>query len=394
MKQRREFLAITGAGALAVTGVVPSVALAAQGVSKDQIVIGSIQDLSGPVAVLGKPIQSGMILRVEQANAAGGIHGRRVKLVVEDSGYDPKKGVLAAQKLLTQDQIFAMVATLGTVVSLATLPMVLDKGVLHLFPVTAHHGNFDPFHKLKFSAATPYPESTRVGLREVIKMKGAKRVGILYQDDEYGLEVLRGTEAALKELGLPLVEKTSYKRGATEFSSQMQKLKAATPDLIVLGTIVRETIGAIATARKLGFAGDFFGSQATYMPAVAKAGGKVVEGLYAVSETPTPYRDDARNPKLLNEWLDAYRARFNEDADLWSVTGWMLMDIALKAFDKAGPALTPERVAKALETNPYPRGFLGNPDMAWGPDKRLGNNQVRLALIQGGRWTIVSDFLK
>jgi branched-chain amino acid transport system substrate-binding protein len=394
MKQRRILLGAAAASAVSAGLGLPGGARATQGVSKSEIVIGTIQDLSGPIAVLGKPIQNGMILRVEQANAAGGINGRKVRLVVEDSGYDPRKGVLAAQKLLSQDKIFAMIGTLGTVVSLATLPLVLDKGVLHLFPVTAHHGNFDPFHKLKFAAATPYPDSTRAGLKEMLRQQGFKRVGILYQDDEYGLEVLRGTEAALKDANLALVEKTSYKRGATEFSSQMQKLKAANPDLIVLGTIVRETIGAMATARQLGYTGQFFGSQAAYMPAVAKAGGKAVDGLYAVSETPTPYRDDPRNPKLLNEWLDAYKGRFNEDADLWSVTGWMLVDIALKAMERVGSNLTAETVARSLETVPYPRSFLGNPDMAWSADRHLGNSQVRLALIRDGRWDVVSDFLK
>ncbi len=395
MTQRRDVLAAGAAvSTLAALGAMPTIARATQGVSKSEIVIGTIQDLSGPIAVLGKPVQNGMILRVEQTNAAGGVNGRKLKLNIEDSGYDPKKAVLAAQKLLSNDKIFAMVGTLGTVASLATIPLVLERNVPHLFPITAHHGNFDPFHKLKFALATPYPDSTRLGLAEMLRRKPYKRIGIIYQDDEYGLEVLRGVETALKGGAAQLVEKTSYKRGATDFSSQMQKLRAANPDLIVLGTIVRETIGAMATARQLGYAGDFFGSQAAYMPAVAKAGGKAVEGLYAVSETPTPYRDDPNNPKLLNEWMDAYKSRFNEDADLWSVTGYIIVDIFVKAAEKAGANLTTESFVAALETLSYPRSFLGNPDYSWSPSKRLGNFQVRLALIRNGRWVNESDFLK
>lgn len=393
MNSRRRFLELGAAGGAA--SVLPlGSAWADQGVSRDQIVLGSIQDLSGPLVTLGKPIQNGMILRVEQLNADGGIHGRKLRLIVEDSGYDPRKAVLAAQKLLTQDKIFSMLGSLGSVVSLATLPLVLEKNVTHLFPVTAHHGNFEPYHKLKFATATPYPDSTRLGVKQMIQSTQAKRVGILYQDDEYGLEVLRGTEAALKDAGLSLIERTTYKRGATDFASQMQRLRAANLDLIVLGTIVRETIGAMATARRLGYTGHFFGSQAAYMPAVAKAGGAAVEGLYAITETPTPYRDDPGNSRALNEWMDAYKARFKEDADLWSVTGWIIVDLFARAADKAGPALTSDSLAKALEDTPYPRGFLGNPEYVWGPNKRLGNDQVRLAQIQGGRWKTVSDFLR
>jgi branched-chain amino acid transport system substrate-binding protein len=392
MTSRREV--VLGAAAFAAAGTVAAPAWATQGVSKTEIVIGSIQDLSGPIAVLGKPVQNGMILRVEQINAQGGINGRKLKLVVEDSGYDPKKGVLAAQKLLNQDKIFAMVATMGSPVSLATLPLVVDKGVAHLFPITAHTGNYEPLHKLKFSMSNPYPNTSRIAIQAMMKIKPYKRVAILYQDDEYGLDVVRGVEGALKDAGLALVEKTSYKRGATDFSSQMQKIKAANPDLIVLATIVRETIGAMATARQLGYTGDFVGSEAAYQPAVAKAGGKAVEGLYAISTVPTPYRDDPGNTKALNEWMDAYKARFKEDPDLYSVYGTLMIDVFARAADKAGANLTIDALVKAIETNPYPRTFLGNPELSWSPTKRMGQDQARLAKIENGRWTNVGDFMR
>jgi len=393
MTARREFLA-TAAAASAALALGPGVANATQGVGKDQIVIGSLLDVSGPLVTLGKPVQNGMNMRVEQINTSGGIHGRKLKLAIEDTGYDPKKAVLAAQKLLTSDKIFAMIGSLGSVVSLSTIPLCLERNVPHLFPITAHRGNYEPFHKLKFQSFAPYTDTTAAGLRELHKSKKFKRVGIIYQDDEYGLEVLKGLEDALKDVGATLVEKTTYKRGATDFSSQMQKLRAANPDLIVLGTIVRETIGAMATARQLGYTGEFFGTSATYMPAVAKAGGKAVEGLYAMSEVATPYRDDPKNNKLLNDWMDQYKERFKEDADLWAVTGWLLVDMFAKAAEKAGPNLTTESFVKALENTTYPRTFLGSPDYNWTPTTRLGNTQMRIAQIQNGRWTNVSDFVK
>ena len=395
MVDRRTFLARgakAGAGVMAAGLQLP--ARAVQGVTKNEIVIGSIQDLSGPVVALGKPIYNGMILHVEQTNASGGINGRKVRLIVEDSGYDPKKAVLAAQKLLTRDQIFAMVGTLGTPVSLATLPLCLEKGVPHLFPITSHTGNFEPFHKLKFSMSNPYPNTTRIAVTHMIRRGGYKRVGIMYQDDEMGLDILRGAEIALKDAGMPLVEKTSYKRGATEFSSQMQKLVAANADLIVLGTVVRETIGGIVAARQLGFAGDFIGCEAAYQIQVAKAGGKAVEGFYAVSTMAMPYREDPANPKALNEWMDAYQARFNEEADLVAAYGRLVLDPGFKALDAAGPDPPADTMVAALESRPYPRSFLGNAELAWSPTKRMGQDQARIARIQNGRWVPVSDFMR
>src|SRR5678816_822027 len=102
-------MAKTWRAALAATlGLAVFGALAAeqQGVSKNEIVIGSIQDLSGPIAGFGKQVRLGMMLRVDEINEQGGINGRKLKLLVEDSGYDPKKAVLGAQKLVNQDKIF------------------------------------------------------------------------------------------------------------------------------------------------------------------------------------------------------------------------------------------------------------------------------------------------
>ena len=379
--------AFTGPGPRAFAAGTP-------GVSKAEIVVGSIQDLSGPLASFGKPTRDGMVMRADQANAQGGVQGRKIKLLVEDSAYDTKKAVLAADKLISSDKVFAVVGTLGATPALATLQAIVDSGALHLFPLTSHHGMFEPFHRLKFAAFTPYPDSTRAGLRELLKRNGYKRVAILYQDDEFGLDILNGTEAALKEANLPLVERTTYKRGATDFASQMQKLKAASPDLIVLATIVRETIGSISEARKIGYTGDFFGSQGSYIPATPKIGGKAVDGLYNVCEVPAPYRDDPSNSKLLNDWLDAYKARFGGEAELGGVFGWFLMDMFIKTADKAGPNLSTDSFVKALEGSTFPRSFLGTPEISFSATKRLGNNAARIAQIRNGRWVNVTDFVK
>jgi ABC-type branched-subunit amino acid transport system substrate-binding protein len=98
-----------------------SPAHADQGVSKSEITLGTIQDLSGPIAAFGKQARLGMQLRVDEINQQGGIFGRKVRLLVEDSAYDPKRAVLAAQKLVNQDKIFAMVGHIGTAQNLAAM---------------------------------------------------------------------------------------------------------------------------------------------------------------------------------------------------------------------------------------------------------------------------------
>ena len=254
-----------------------------QGVSKDEIVIGTIQDLSGPLAGFGKQARSGMQLAVAEINEQGGINGRKLKLLVEDNGYDPKKSVLAAQKLVNQDKIFIMAGHLGTAQNLAAMPVQFEKNVVNFFPVTAAREMFEPFHRLKYSFAATYYDQVRVSTAMLVKEKGVKKICTLYQDDEFGLEVVRGAEAGLKSINMELAERTTYKRGSTDFSSQIAKLKSSGCEMVVLGTIIRETIGAIGESRKTGFNPIFLGSSAAYTDLIHKLGGKAITFPFSIS---------------------------------------------------------------------------------------------------------------
>ena len=116
-----KFRILPAAAALALASTGALAQNSNQGVSKTEITLGSIQDLSGPIAGFGKQVRLGMMLRVDEVNEQGGIHGRKIVLKVEDSAYDPKKAVLAAQKLVNQDKIFAMVGHIGTAQNLSLI---------------------------------------------------------------------------------------------------------------------------------------------------------------------------------------------------------------------------------------------------------------------------------
>ena len=363
-----------------------------QGVTKNEIVIGSIQDLSGPLAGFGKQVRLGMMLRVDEVNEQGGVNGRKIKLLVEDSGYDPRRAVLAAQKLVNQDKIFAMVAHIGTAQNMAAMPVQFQKNVVNFFPVTAAREMYEPFHKLKYSFAATYFDQMRQAVPALVKEKGAKQICTMYQDDEFGLEVFRGAEAGLKDAGMQFAEVTTYKRGATDFASQMQKLASAKCDFVVMGTIIRETIGGIATARRLGFNPTFIGSSAAYTDLIHKLGGPAMNGLYATMTSQHPYLDEASQP--IRFWANKYKTMFNEDPTVFSAYGYGAVDSYLRAVEKAGPNLTTETFIKAMDTMKIPPDIFGSPEMTFSPTKRLGNNISRMSQIQDGRWKVVSDYPK
>ena len=363
-----------------------------QGVSKTEITLGSIQDLSGPIAGFGKQVRLGMMLRVDEANEQGGVNGRKLVLKVEDSAYDPKKAVLAAQKLVNQDKIFAMIAHIGTAQNLAAMPVQFEKNVVNFFPVTAAREMYEPFHKLKYAFAATYFDQIRLAAPQLVKEKNAKKVCTMYQDDEFGLEVMRGAEAGLKTINVELAEKTSYKRGATDFSSQTAKMKAAGCDFVILGTIIRETIGAIGEARKTGFSPTFLGSSAAYTDLIHKLGGKAMDGLYATMTSQHPYLDEASQP--IRFWANKYKTKFNDDPTVFSVYGYNAVDIFIRAAQKAGPNLSTDSFIKAMDTMTVAPDMFGSPELSFTAQKRLGNNASRLSQIQDGKWKVVSDYIK
>jgi branched-chain amino acid transport system substrate-binding protein len=363
-----------------------------QGVSKNEILIGTIQDMSGPLAGYGKQARNGMLLRIAELNEQGSVNGRKLKLVAEDDGYDPKKAVLAAQKLVNQDKVFIIAGHLGTAQNMAAMPVQFDKNIINLFPITAAREMYEPLNRLKYSFAATYYDQVRITLPKLVKEKNVKKVCTIYQDDDFGTEVQKGAEAALKTLNMELAEKTTYKRGATDFSSQVARMKAAGCELVVLGTIIRETIGTIAEARKTGFNPVFLGSSAAYTDLIHKLGGKAMDGLYATMTVQHPYLDEASQP--LRFWANKYKTQFNEDPTVFSVYGYIIIDQFIQAAQKAGPNLTTDSFIKAMDSMTFEPDMFGSPKSSYTATKRLGNDLSRLSQIQDGKWKVISDYVK
>jgi branched-chain amino acid transport system substrate-binding protein len=383
--------ALAAAAIVGLTAATPAAAQT-QGVTDKEIVIATIQDLSGPLAGYGKQARNGQQMRVDEINEAGGVRGRKLRYLVEDNGYDPKKALLAAQKLSTDDKVFAIISHIGTATNLAAMPIQFERNVINFVPLTGARQMFDPIHPLKFSFATPYFDQMRVLVPQLAREKGAKKIGIIYQDDETGLEMLRGTETGLKTIGQSLVEKTSFKRGATDFSSQVAKLAAAGCDMVVLGTIIRETVGTVAEARKIGFNPIFIGSSAMYTNLIHQLGGKAVEGVYAVHTVAHPYPDEQSKP--VADWAAKYKARFGEDPTVFSVYGYTAVDMFAKAAEKAGPNLTTEGFIAVMESTTFPPDIFGSPEFRVTKTNRLGINEARMSQIQNGRWKVISKYVE
>lgn len=366
------------------------------GISATEIVIGTHQDLSGPIKGWGVPVANGMKMAVEEINAAGGVNGRKIRLVVEDSGYDPKKAVLASQKLIERDKIFAMVGPMGSPTVLAAQDILFDAGVLQLFPLTAAEFTFKfdpakPQERLKFNNLLPYVESTRAALKYMMDWKGFKKPCIMHQDDEYGKNVLDGFNQQLTAMKVQPASITSYKRGASDFSAQIAKMKSDGCDLVVLGTVLRETIGAMSEAKKLGWDVTFLGATPTNVMEVPMLGKDAVEGLYAASGFEIPYADTAKGK--VKDWLANYKKMFNTDANTQAIIGYnAVMTFAFYA-QKTGKDLTGQKMLDSLESGEKFLDIFNSPPTKFSKTDHLANTITQVQQVKGGRWVLVKDNL-
>jgi branched-chain amino acid transport system substrate-binding protein len=361
-----------------------------RGVTRTEIVLGMHTDLSGPAATYGVSSSNAVKMRFDEVNDKGGLHGRKIRLVVEDTQYQVPRAVQAGTKLINRDRIFAMVAPLGTPMNNALFKDQLEAGVPNLFPLSAARSMYEPFHRLKFYGAASYVDQIRAGIQYFVSKKGKKALCAMYQDTDFGKEVLDGVQAQADKLKIKIVETTTHKPTDQDFTAQITRLRAAGCDLVALGTIVRDSIVPYATARKIGWTDvDFLGSAATYDLFVAAAQGGVTEGLHAMGLTDMPYRDTLS--PAAQAWFDRYKERFKADPNIGAVYGHVAADLTVTGLEKAGADLNLNTFVRGLESIRGYRDIFNGPEVNFGPDKHQGANSSFLAVVKGGRWVRMTD---
>ncbi len=358
------------------------------GVTDTEIVLGSHQDLSGPIAAWGVQVKMGAEMRVKEINEAGGIHGRKIRLVVEDNAYKPAQAITVTNKMINKDKVFMFVGNMGSPTAGASKPIISKKKIPQMFPMTAASLFYDPYDRYSFGGWLPYYDQGRILIEYFVKEKGKSRIGMMYQDDEMGAIMKKGVEDQLAVYGMELTAAESYKRGATVFSTQMAKLKKADVDLVVTGTIIRETVGALAEAKKLQWGVDMCGmspAYTIYIPYLAGKAGFSANGYYAVGQSPYIYADH-ENPKA-REFYVKYKAMYNKAPDLPSTAGYAFIDFFARAAEAVGKDLTREKFIDQLETmSNIPDEIFGGVPTTFSPTSHKGADQGFVLQIQNNKW--------
>jgi branched-chain amino acid transport system substrate-binding protein len=370
-------------------GVTSATAQVTRGVTDTEIVVGSVTDLSGVTAIQAVNNIDAVRMAFDEANAKGGVHGRKIRLIVEDTQYQVPRAVQGMNKLLNRDNIFFTVVDGGTPMNNAVMPIQFEKNVPNLFPLTAARSMYEPFNRLKFGQFASYYDQMRSGVKYFANERGKKSFCAMYQDSDFGRDIMSGATDQLKAMGMTLVAETAHKPTDTDFNGPVAKLRDANCDLIILGTIVRDTTIILSSVKKIGWNVDLMGTSASYDTAVATAPGGSGEGFYSMTPGLYAYPDDPR--PAVRAFAQKYKAVTGRDPNFLGETGWTTGQIVLLALERAGRDLTVDSLIKGIESIKDYHDIFGGPPLSFGPDQHHGSSASFLAVVRDNRWVPAVD---
>jgi branched-chain amino acid transport system substrate-binding protein len=336
------------------------------GVTEDTIKIGVVSDLTGPTAIGGVGMADGIVSFFKDLNEKGGIHGRKVEVIVEDCAYSPAKAVAAAKKLMAKDEIFALVSPWGTAPTTALFP-IAGKQQIPIAPACSLSViMYDPLEKYVFAVGTNYVDQSLFFVDYILNDLGAKnpKIALFCQDDDWGRDHLKGLEMAQKKYNLPPIVTQTYKYDAVDFTSQVINLRNANPDFVLIASGIKSGAMFLREAHKLNWKPTFIGSNTLGLIPTLELAGEYGKDLLVINIFAMPGEELPGIKRL----VEASKAHFGDkwmSAELkihpYYVYGWINAMVFAEGAKRAGKDLTREGLVKALESFDAfdPEGLMG-----------------------------------
>jgi branched-chain amino acid transport system substrate-binding protein len=375
---------------IAVALLAAAPAAAQQGVSDTEIVLGGSNSFSGPLAFTGEHITKyGVDLYFKVINDAGGIHGRKVRTVYYDDGYKPQEAVANTRKLVEQDKIFAVIAPQGTPPVMATLEYLEENRVPLLFPFQGSpviRGK-----KYVFSGMTLYDRQSKMMIDYLAGERKFKTFGVLYQDDDYGKAFLTAYEKDLARHNLKIAAAEPVKRGVTDVSAQIAKLRAAGPQVTFLVLTPGPGAQALKERQKVGWTETVMVSSGPLTDEkYLGLAGDAAEGVEGLSLWPDPLTSDLPGVKAYRAAMQKYFDK--NEPNRYSLSGYVAAMLFAEAAKRAGRTLTRETLIGALENvRGFDSGIL--PPLTIGADHET-QKQGFWVRVEKGRFKALTDWLK
>jgi branched-chain amino acid transport system substrate-binding protein len=365
-------------------------ALAQQGVTDAEILLGCSNSFSGPLAFTGEQATKfGVDLYVKVVNDAGGIHGRKVRTVYYDDGYKPQEAVANTRKLVEQDRIFAVIAPQGTPPVVATMPYLEENKVPLLFPFQG--SPVTRGRRYVFSGMTLYDRQSRMMVDYLAGPRKYATFGVLYQDDEYGKSFLTAFEKDLGRHNLKIAAAEPVKRGVTDVSAQIAKLQAARPQVTFLVLTPPAGAQALKERQKIGWTETVMVSSGPLTDERYLAlAGDAAEGVEGLSLWPDPVSSDLPGVKAYRAAMQKYFPK--NEPNRYSLSGYVAAMLFTEGARRAGRSLTREGLITALEgLKAWDSGIL--PPLTVGADHET-QRQGFWVRVEKGHFKQLTDWLK
>jgi branched-chain amino acid transport system substrate-binding protein len=364
-----------------------------RGITADTIKIGSHTDLSGQLAIWGVPMTNGIRQRFAEVNAAGGVHGRSIDFVVEDSQYQVPLAVKATNKLINVENIFAMLGAMGTPQNNAVFDAMFEANIPNLFPLTAAVSMYEPLHPLKFSFYVSYRDQARAAIHYMVEQHGYSRVCLQTMATDYGAEVKIGFEQAVEELGLEVSYTGQHKGSETDFTGTVTSIKNSGCEFLFLGPFIKDAILLYTAARDAGWEGAIVGNMVPYLPEIPAAANGGMEGFYAVAPIFIPDFAGELEDDWVAEWHRSYVEIYGDEPAAQSVIGYVKADLLIRSLEAAGPDLTVEKLVSELEKISGYKNPFGGPTISFSATKHVAGDSLNLYQVKDGKWITVAESL-
>jgi branched-chain amino acid transport system substrate-binding protein len=364
-----------------------------RGVTDAEIVIGTFAGLSGPGALLGLGAVNGARLRFDEVNAAGGIHGRKIRFVVEDTQYQLPKAIQAVNKLVNRDKVFAMFLGFGTPMNNAVMQTLFDANVPNIFPISGARQMVIPFRPMMFTARGMYYDEIRAGVRYFVEKRGAESICVMYQDTDYGIEILEAAQDQAKAMGIEIAAVSGHKPTDTEFTAAVLRVRNSGCNIVMLGTIYKDTILIFEAARKIGWDDvAFVGQNASYSKPVASTESGAAEGYYAFVHIAVIYGEDDMSTEVAH-WFKSFTDTFGKEPGYAAIEGYRNADALTVALRNAGRELNPGSLIDGLEAMTDYQDIFGY-HLTFGPDDHKGVDESILMTVKDGRWVKLEESIR
>ncbi len=351
---------------------------AAPGVDDSRILFGQSAALGGPAAALGTGMRLGILAAFKEANDAGGVHGRKLELKSYDDGYEPDRAIANTNKLIDEDQVFALIGAVGTPTSKATQPIATAKKVPFIGPFTGAGFLRKKENSNVINVRATYDQETEAWIKHLTEDLGFRNIAILYQDDGFGRVGLAGVKKAMDKRGLKLSAEGTYPRNTTAVKKALLSIRKAKPEAVVMVGAYKPIAAFIKLAHKAKMNPVFVNISFVGSSALSKELGKDGAGVVITQVVPFPWDTSLPVVAAYQKALKAYDAK--AEPGFVSLEGYLVGRLTVEALKKAGKDLTRQAFLDAVYNTG--RFDFGGAVLEYGPGDNQGMSDVFLTVIQ------------